>query len=253
LLKNLSDDILIFEGENLVECFSQALNYGNEFAKQHPESTFAIFFDNKSKQFKLSYNYVHSKFAPLFGPGNVPGLLSDGDIVAIQTLSTKLPNSGIFVEIGAFLGKSTIEWAKSLLTQDKEYSIISIDSFNSPIDILKELLVDAGFDLPPGNSQLDWFKHYTKDFKNIRPLEVFFDKEYVFDLPIAGVFEDSDHSQAALQHALPYWWKKIQPGGILSGHDYGGPVKLAVDQFAILNNLEVHTFDSSSIWYIEKT
>ena len=66
------------------------------------------------------------------------------------------------------------------------------------------------------------------------------------------MFEDSDHSQAALKHALPYWWAKIIPGGILSGHDYSDEVKLAVDQFALLHNLEVNTFKSSSIWYIEK-
>jgi hypothetical protein len=117
---------------------------------------------------------------------------------------------------------------------------------------LKELLSEAEFDIPPGNSQLEWFNHYTKDFKNIRALEMFFNKDYILDIPITGVFEDSNHSQVALQYALPYWWEKIISGGILSGHDYADEVKLAVDQFALLNNLEVNTFESSSIWYIEK-
>ena len=252
--KNLPSDTFVFKGESLVECFSQALNQGTEFIKQHPESNFEIFLDSKVNQLILTYERVSIKsdFESLFGPGNVPGLLTDGDMLAIQELSKKLPNAGMFVEIGSFLGKSAVEWAKNLQEQNKDYSIISIDSFNSPIEILKELLIEAEFDLPPGNSQLEWFKYYTKDFKNIRALEVFFNKDYVFDVSLAGVFEDSDHTQAALQHALPYWWKRIQSGGILSGHDYIDEVKLSVDQFALLNNLEVTTFESSSIWYIEK-
>jgi hypothetical protein len=48
------------------------------------------------------------------------------------------------------------------------------------------------------------------------------------------------------------WWNRINSGGILSGHDYHNEVNLAVDQFALLNNLEVKTLESSSIWYIEK-
>lgn len=253
--KNLPSDTFVFEGDNLIECFAQALVQGKQFIEQHPESNFEIFLDGKNQQIKLTYEIVSTKadFEPLFGPGDVPGLLTDGDMLAIRELAKKLPNSGTFVEIGAFLGKSAVEWAKNFKDFNKDYAIISIDSFNSPIEILKELLIEADFDLPPGNSQLEWFKHYTKNFKNIRPLEVFFNKDYVFDISLAGVFEDSDHSQAALVHALPYWWSRIQPGGILSGHDYNDEVKLAVDQFALLNNLEINTFESSSIWYIEKS
>lgn len=252
--KNLPSDTFIFKDKNLIDCFGQALKQGTKFVEQHPESNFEIFLNSNLNQVELTYNRVSLKsdFAPLFGPGDVPGLLTDGDMLAIKELSKKLPDSGTFVEIGTFLGKSAVEWAKNFKEQNKEYSIIAIDSFNTPIEILKELLIEADFDLPPGNSQLDWFKHYTKNFKNIRGLEVFFNKDYILDISLAGVFEDSDHTQAALVHALPYWWKKIQIGGVLSGHDYGDEVKLAVDQFALLNNLEVNTFDSSSIWYIEK-
>ena len=254
LSKNLPSDTFIFEGSDLVECFSNALIQGNKFIIDNPKSQFEILLNSDLKQLTLTYNKVSVKsdFAPLFGPGDVPGLLTDGDILAIHEVAKKLPNSGTFVEIGSFLGKSTVEWAKNFQEQEKNYLIIAIDSFNSPINILQELLVEAEFDIPVGNSQLELFKHYTKNFKTIRPLEVFFNKDYIFDTELAGVFEDSDHSQAALQHALPYWWAKIIPGGILSGHDYADEVKLAVDQFALSHNLEVNTFKSSSIWYIEK-
>ena len=67
------------------------------------------------------------------------------------------------------------------------------------------------------------------------------------------MFEDSEHTQKALSHALPFWWGKIQSGGILSGHDYTmHEVQVSVDLFAIFNDLEVKTFPNSSVWYIEK-
>ena len=96
------------------------------------------------------------------------------------------------------------------------------------------------------------FRHYTKEFSNVIALEAFFDKDFQFDQQVDLVFEDSDHSPGALNYALPFWWKRIRLGGILSGHDYGGrEVKTAVDTFAAINGLTVKTV-SDNIWYIEK-
>ena len=50
----------------------------------------------------------------LFGPGDVPGYLCAEDIPAIEILSKKIKPDGTLVEIGAFLGKSSVEWAKHL-------------------------------------------------------------------------------------------------------------------------------------------
>ena len=44
----------------------------------------------------------------LFGPGDVPGYLCAEDIPAIEILSKKIKPDGTLVEIGAFLGKSSV-------------------------------------------------------------------------------------------------------------------------------------------------
>lgn len=195
-------------------------------------------------------------FSELFGPGSVPGYLTHDDMDAIAMLTSMLPNSATIVEIGSFLGKSSVEWSKNLTAQGKEHKILCVESFNSPIEILKDLMQEAGFDIPKKcNSQFELFQYYTKDYPDILPIHGFFNQSFVFPTQVDLVFEDSTHQFHYLVYALPFWWKTLKPGGILSGHDYIDEVKTAVDLFAAIENLEVKTFknsDTSSIWYIQK-
>lgn len=195
-------------------------------------------------------------FENLFGPGPVPGYLNGGDIdIAIPALCKMMPAEGVMVEIGSFLGKSSVEWAKNFQQLDKKFKILCIDSFNSPREILHDLMHEAGCPVPdPEGDQLDLFKFYTAKYPNIKPIKTFFDDKFVFPARVNLVFEDSTHTQKYLANALPFWWDKIHPGGVLAGHDYWiDEVKAAVDLFAALHDLEVKLFDNnSSIWYIEK-
>ena len=201
-------------------------------------------------------SHSHRKdFSELFGPGPVPGYLNGGDIdVAIPLLCQMMPKKGVMVEIGCFLGKSSVEWAKNFSQLDKTFKILCIDSFNSPTEVLHDLMQEKGYDVPnPQWDQLELFKFYTSDYPNIKPIKTFFDDRFVFPATVDLVFEDSTHTQKYLAMALPFWWNKLQDGGILAGHDYWiDEVKAAVDLFAALNDLEVGLFDQSSIWYFSK-
>ena len=254
MLNTLPIDRIQFLGEPQT-AFCQAIEQGNNFHKKFPGSKFLVVFDSDSNQIELHYDRtpLRSSYPELFGSGDVPGYLTEGDMLAIEQLVDKIPNAGTIVEIGSFLGKSAVEWAKNAGKKNKNYKIICIDSFNSQVDILEDLLKVAEFDVPKSNSHLEMFQHYTSSYKNILPFEAFFDKNFQFDLTVDLVFEDSDHTQKTLSHALPFWWTKINTGGILSGHDYNiREVKTSVDLFALSNNLTVNKFSDSSIWYIEK-
>lgn len=249
------NDIYTFSG-NPIEGFKQALDTADKILKNDADIKFEIVYDNQTNEVSLALDRLNQKklYAELFGPGEVPGYLTEQDISAIYNLSKQLPSDGIFVEVGSFLGKSTVEWAKSLKHLNKNYKIIAIDSFNSSIDILHDLLKEAEFDIPEGESHIEMFRYYTQGYTNIKPLEAFFNENFVFDQKVAGVFEDSDHSQRTLSFALPYWWERIMAGGILCGHDYTlRDVQVSVDSFALLNDLTVHKADEgSSIWWIKK-
>ena len=235
--------------------FEQAIAAGQRAIADQSAEQFEIYYNSQQDEAVVSWDRVShlSDFATLFGPGDIPGYLSDGDLIAMQELCKLVPDSGVLVEIGSFLGKSSVEWAKNLQTLHKNYRIICIDSFNAKIDILHQLLNDAEFDLPSGSNQLELFVHYTKQYPNIVPLEVFFNEDFQFDSTVDFVFEDSDHTIKTLTHALPFWWERLATGGILAGHDYGmQEVKTAVNTFSVLNNLKVNLFSNSSIWYIKK-
>jgi hypothetical protein len=248
-------DHFTFDGEDFEESFKQALMQGQKFIRANPESNFQILFDNSQQNLVLDYQ-VHSHrrhFLSLFGPGDVPGMTSDGDMLAIAEVAKQLPDSGIFVEMGPLFGKSTVEWARNLKELKKDYKIIAIDSFNTRIDIIHDLLTEAEFDLPPGNNQLEVFKHYTRDYSNVHPLEVLWTTDSIFDIKVSGVFEDLTSTSKADPKLLQYWWNRILPGGILCGKNYTTPeVKFAVDQFALINDYEIQTFEDSTIWRITK-
>ena len=73
------------------------------------------------------------------------------------------------------------------------------------------------------------------------------------------VFIDADHTYEAVKADIHAWWPKIRPGGILSGHDYGGRrdrrgiwgVSRAANEFAKRRELEVHT-GPGHVWWCKK-
>jgi len=235
--------------------FLSALADGRQLTNNSPGSSFLIEFDSQTNQIELTFNRVSQRadYVELFGPGDVPGYLTDRDMLAIGRLAKKLPNNSTIVEIGSFLGKSAVEWARAMEVEQKSCQVVCIDSFNAPIHILKDLLVNADFNVPEADTNFELFAYYTKSFDNITAIEAFFNQDFEFDYQVDLVFEDSDHTQKYLSYALPFWWSKVKPGGILSGHDYNSrEVKAAVDTFSVLRKLKVKTFPDSSIWYIEK-
>lgn len=176
------------------------------------------------------------RIAMCYGPGEVPGYLTEQDMVVIESIARRLPPEGRLVEIGSFLGKSSCEWAQAFEDLGKRYDIFCIDSFNATRDSLVPVLTRSDFQVPEGpKDQWEFFLHYTKSHASIVPIKAFFDRDFRWlQGPIDCVFEDSDHRADTLEHALPFWWGYLNNKGIICGHDYHMPqVKMCVDQFAL--------------------
>lgn len=73
----------------------------------------------------------------------------------------------------------------------------------------------------------------------------------VEDRSIFMPFIDADHRYEAVRDDIDTWLPKVQPGGIIAGHDYGHPdlvgVKRAVDEMFV--GREVH-IEPATVWWV---
>jgi hypothetical protein len=189
----------------------------------------------------------------------IPGFFDDGDYLAIDEIVKSLPREGNLIEIGCLMGRSTTAWAEALLAAGKNFNIHAIDSFTSSYrQYASELKGDPALIcevLGPEQSQESLFVQFTQCHPNISYSKMRFDPSFRWESKLHCVFEDSDHSAATLRLALPFWWQKLEPGGVLAGHDYHPDheeVCLAVDEFARHRHVKVRTYGASSVWSIPK-
>ena len=130
--------------------------------------------------------------------------------------------SGIFVEIGTWKGRSIMYLAEKIKESGKEIKLFGIDTFE-------------GSESSPAMGDIQEMKKMSKDhlynlyLKNIEPL-----KDYIHtirgnsklvhdqfeDESIDFLFIDGDHSYESIKQDIFLWYPKVKIGGIISGHDY---------------------------------
>lgn len=71
--------------------------------------------------------------------------------------------------------------------------------------------------------------------------------------PLDFVYIDGDHSLESARMDIATWYLRLRPGGVLSGHDYGGfpGVTRAVDEFCAAMGLELHV-EAEYFWWCTK-
>ena len=140
-------------------------------------------------------------------------------------------DNSLFVEIGAWKGKSAVYMAEEILRSNKKIEFYTIDSFIGE---------GGGYDQDQDTINNTIFETYKK---NIAPVSKFIqtikqnskDAYVEFDdNSIDFLFIDGDHNYEGIKSDLNLWYPKIKKGGIIAGHDYNEPscgVKQAVDEF----------------------
>jgi cephalosporin hydroxylase len=171
-------------------------------------------------------------------------------------------NGDMIVEIGSWVGKSTVymaELVRFARSRGKEINFVNIDPF-----IADCIITADGYrwvESSPGT------KHSAKTefFKNIEPL-----KDYVrtiegFSVPVAqefadgsvfAVWVDGHHSYESVLADMEAWYPKVRQGGVLAGHDYviagahpGFEVARAVETFVHKYALGVYREHKSWVIY----
>lgn len=167
-----------------------------------------------------------------------------------EAMQVSLVRAGFpLVEVGAWLGRSTIYMAKLLLRHKFNNVFYTVDTFEGDPNSTRQIALSSATDVwKTFNSNL--FRHGVREtvFPIKKPSVVAAD---LFEhSSLAFVFIDANHSFHEVKKDLNAWFPKILREGILSGHDYVmGEVRLAVDRFALEHSLKVQQKHNS--WWIK--
>ena len=165
-----------------------------------------------------------------------------------------------FVEVGCWLGRSSVFMAEEIMADGKQIYLHCIDPFDGR---------GADYGLYPVVRD---GKQYEKFLENIDPVKNFIVPHRQTSLEAAQefheesadfVFIDAGHDYESVKADLAAWWPKVKPGCHLAGHDYfydkrrdgsaNTGVARAVSEFVMEHKLDKLTlFLEQDCWLVEK-
>ena len=168
-----------------------------------------------------------------------------------EEVINRFQSGSIFVEIGAYLGKSTCFLAEKIISSGKDIKFNVIDNWvGHPSDIgLTEEIKKLG------DIYAIFLNNMTKagviNKLNIIKGDSAGSANMFQEKGVDFVFIDAAHDYVSVQNDINAWLPKVKYGGVLAGHDYGNPetqVKRAVDD---LFGNKIKVVDNTWIYYIK--
>lgn len=174
----------------------------------------------------------------------ITGWFYSGDFDAYNFLISTLPHDGVFVECGAWLGKSSSYLCDNARPDTTIYIVDSwLGSANEPTSRIKA-----------ENSDLySIFLDNMGDRKFIPIRKLSHEAVELFqDETCDVVFIDMEHTYEAVIKDIDMWFPKVKVGGYISGHDYGvsswPDVKKAVQDKFDISKIKV----IGNCWIVKK-
>ncbi len=162
------------------------------------------------------------------------------------------------VEIGSYLGRSTRALADNAIGK-----VLALDNWYGPTGAgnSKPSTIDKAVNSLDSSGQV-WtdeerehlftqFSRYLEDHINsgkVVPIKCDH-RNITIDVNPDMVFIDGSHTHEDVAHDLDFWWPRLRPGGLLSGHD--------VNQECVAHQV-LHRFgkysnpSNTTIWWVEK-
>ena len=174
---------------------------------------------------------------------NISGFFNESHEELFDTILKKSPNSGVWVEIGSFIGKSISYIYCKSLQENKKYEFHTVDPFLSHIEtenFYKSFKID-------GNNL---YEEFLKNIKTIKDKINYYKNTSVEvskkfnDESVDVIYIDGAHDYNSVREDIKSWYPKMKKTGIMSFDDYLSPhigVKNAVDEFIIEKNLKLNT------------
>jgi len=147
----------------------------------------------------------------------IPGWASKDDLETIEKLANGVPEGGLIVEVGSFLGRTAAAWALSAPFA----AVMCIDLWHD-LPVSEERIPTLSGSIPSGAAHsLDLFKHYTRNCGNIIAMQM----NSLIALPRLEesadiVFIDGFHSDPVVTMDVYNAIQAVKPGGIVCGHDF---------------------------------
>jgi tetratricopeptide (TPR) repeat protein len=174
----------------------------------------------------------------------VKGFLVEGDIRFLFEKAKNLPRDGTIIEIGSFMGLSSIIMANALFTsQNYAAKLYCIDTWEgSPEHAdLSEIKTRQLFDIFLANIQNSGVGSLIHP---IRKPSVIAAADFTNE-SVDMIYVDGDHSFEGCYADLKAWYPKLRKEGILFGHDCtpDGGVRQALEKFANEHGFTYKIFD----------
>ncbi len=148
----------------------------------------------------------------------VPGWMSPGQEKCLFDLVSSLPNNARIIELGSFLGRSTVTMAFASRGTDRQ--IYAIDTFEGNKDDFKSGANKVHWQ---GNSFLGVFQHHVD--RNgltdlVTPLKGWTNEiAKHWSTQVDMIFIDAGHTYEAVKEDVELYYDHVKPGGIVALHD----------------------------------
>lgn len=143
------------------------------------------------------------------------------------------PEGGIFVELGAYKGKSTSFIVTEIINRNRDIQFYTVDTFQGDSGSTDSKEIEA-YKKVDTSKMLDEFMENTKHLPE--KLNVLINNSDLCakmfeDNSVDTIFIDAGHSYEAVIKDIAAWLPKMKDGSIMAGHDYNSwaGVKEAVD------------------------
>jgi hypothetical protein len=179
---------------------------------------------------KLTKRYILEKLQPDFN--EIPGWFAYEELY--DKMVEVANDNCVFVEVGAWFGKSTNHLAKKIRESKKNIHFTTVDTWKGTDDedihqtIVGSFSGDIFYEFIDNTiysnnyGQIETIKDTSRNAAN-----------NFANNSIDYIMLDAGHSYDALKDDLNVWYNKVKPGGIVSGDDYGVfyGVTQAADEF----------------------
>jgi predicted O-methyltransferase YrrM len=143
----------------------------------------------------------------------VQGLTKQSELELLARLARSMPERAVVVEVGSYQGRSTLAIAEGLEAVS-DSTLVAVDTFAGDPGWSDRTAPDEGRAI---------FDRNTAQVSFLRVIqgESVAAAEQVTDASVDWVFIDALHDYRSVRNDIRAWARKLKPGGLMSGHDYG--------------------------------